>query len=452
MTRLFGTDGVRGVANTELTPELAFSLGCGLARCISQGQKRVGILIGMDTRRSGHMLEAALTAGILSAGGDVYAAGVVPTPAVAYLTKKYGLGAGVVISASHNPFLDNGIKIFDSNGYKMSDEAERDIEDAANEVRNGKGMSGRPVGGGIGIRHDAGYALRDYIVHMKSVVGELDFGGVKVALDCANGSMYQAAPALFTELGAEAFVMADKPSGENINLRCGSTHIEVLAKRTLESGSGAGFAFDGDGDRCLAVDENGKVVDGDQILSVLALFYKNKGVLKKNTVVSTVMSNIGFEVMCGENGLNIEKTAVGDKHVFKCMLENGYMLGGEQSGHVINLNYSTTGDGLCTALQLVVVMKETGKKLSELASAMERYPQVLRNVRVSNERKSGYLTSSEIMDAIGALEKRLEGRGRVLVRPSGTEPLIRVMLEGRDMPEITREAEALAALIEDVLS
>jgi len=452
MFKLFGTDGVRGVANRELTPELAFYIGCGLVRFVLPGQSKPGVIIGMDTRRSGFMLEAALTAGVLSAGGDVYAGGVIPTPAVAYLTKKYGLCAGVVISASHNPFLDNGIKIFDGNGYKMNEENERAIEQLALSSGSEGYKAERPVGGRIGIRYDAGYALRDYVVHMKSVAGANKLNDFNIVIDCANGAMHLAAPALFGELGANVFVYADRPNGENINLRCGSTHIENITARVLEHGSDAGFAFDGDGDRCLAVDEKGNVVDGDRILSILALHYKSKGTLRNNTVVSTVMSNMGFEVMCRKNGLDLVKTDVGDKHVLKEMLENGFMLGGEQSGHIINLDYNASGDGLCTALQLMLVMLETGKKMSELTASMEKFPQVLRNVRVSNERKNGYLTSTDITGAINELEQRLDGEGRVLVRPSGTEPLIRVMLEGRDLVEITREAELLAALIEDVLS
>lgn len=455
MRKLFGTDGVRGVANTELTPEIAFWLGMGLVRHV--GGRAPGVLIGMDTRRSGHMLEAALGAGVMSAGGNAHLAGVAPTPAVAYLTKKYGLNAGAVISASHNPFLDNGIKFFDGDGFKFDEKAESAIESHMKALAKSsglKGAAGRPVGGQTGVRSAADNAVSDYVAHTLAVLGGQDFEGFSVVLDCANGAMYEAAPMLFGNIGAKLDIIADAPNGENINLRCGSTHMEGLAAQVLERGADAGFAFDGDGDRCLAVDENGKLIDGDQILSILALHYKRKGTLAKNTVVATIMSNLGLSRMCADNGLHMEKTDVGDKYVLRAMLEKGYTLGGEQSGHIINLAHSTTGDGLRTACELLLVMKETGKKLSALAGAMEKYPQVLVNARVPTERKNGYTSSDHITKAIKALEDRLEqhGGGRALIRPSGTEPLVRVMIEGLDLGEITNEANALAALIEDVLS
>ena len=456
MGKFFGTDGVRGVANTELTPELAFYLGSGLTHFVGRKNNAPEILIGMDTRRSGQMLEAAFLAGVLSAGGNVRTAGVIPTPAIAYLTRKYGLDAGVMITASHNPFLDNGIKLYDRNGFKLGDEDEKTIEQDIMEMAGSfdidDGAAGRSIGGEVGIKLEAESAFRDYVEHIKSTLNGQSFEGFNVTLDCANGAMYKAAPLLFQEIGAKTDLLASQPNGENINLRCGSTYIRGLTAQVLKNGSCAGFAFDGDGDRCLAVDEKGNIVDGDQILSILANHYKSKGFLHKNTLVATVMSNMGLVKMCEDKGLHLERTPVGDKYVLKSMVDNGYILGGEQSGHIINLNHSTTGEGLCTACELMAVMKETGQKLSELASVMEKYPQVLRNVRVSNERKSGYLASSEITGAISALEERFEGHGRVLVRPSGTEPLVRVMIEGRDLEEITRDAEALARLIEDILS
>ncbi|MCL2407671.1 MAG: phosphoglucosamine mutase [Defluviitaleaceae bacterium] len=462
MMKLFGTDGVRGVANSELTPELAFYLGYGLvkhlggpgrfsepARAAHPGKP--GVLIGMDTRRSGPLLEAALSAGIMSAGGDCYLAGELPTPAVALLVKKYSLAAGAVISASHNPFLDNGLKFFDSRGFKINDEKEDAIENIVHRERAGLISPRRIVGGSVGIRYDAGYSLRDYIAIQKSLA-EMDLSGAKIVLDCANGAMYKAAPGVFSELGADICVINDKPTGENINLRSGSMSMESCVAAVRESGASVGFAFDGDGDRCLVVDELGNIIDGDQILSILAVHFKAKGQLAKNTVVSTVMSNIGFEKCCEDNGIQLIRTNVGDKHVFSCMNENGYILGGEQSGHIINMDYGTTGDGLSCALQLLRVMIESGEKISTLASVMQKYPQVIRNVRVSNERKDGYLTSTVITEAISALEGRLNTRGRVLIRSSGTEPLIRIMLEGVDAAEITKEAETLAELIGDVLA
>ncbi|MDR1705143.1 MAG: phosphoglucosamine mutase [Clostridiales bacterium] len=451
MGRLFGTDGVRGVANTELTPDLAARMGAALTHILAEERGTPPkVLIGMDTRRSGHMLEAALTAGITSAGGDAVCAGIMPTPGVAYLARKYGMDAGAVISASHNPFMDNGIKFFDGGGYKMSDVTEDAVGCLVRKLETDYRTVRRPVGGQIGVRLDAEEGLSDYVDYLKSTV-DGDFEDLNITLDCANGATYEAAPILFYDLKACLHVIANDPDGENINLRCGSTHIEALVEQCLENGSDIGIAFDGDGDRCLAVDEKGNAVDGDQILAILARHYKDNGMLWKNALVGTVMSNIGLSRMCEDNGISYEKTAVGDKYVLERMREQGYMLGGEQSGHIINLRHGTTGDGILTATQLIAVMKSTGKKLSELSNIMEKYPQVLVNARVSNEFKQGYLTSAEIKTAIAALEDRFKDRGSVLIRPSGTEPLIRVMIEGRDLGEITREAEALAALIEDVL-
>lgn len=454
MAHLFGTDGVRGVANTELTPELAFKLGAAVTTLLmKKTNKAPKILIGSDTRRSGHMLEAAMTAGITSTGGDVCSAGVIPTPAVAYLTRKYGLDGGAVISASHNPFLDNGIKFFDGSGYKFSDDAELETEELIRRMEQNYTAvtSARPVGGKIGIRTLAADATEDYVAYLRSTLGDGDLSGVSLTLDCANGAAYRAGPMLFDRIKTTLRVIANEPDGENINLRCGSTHLETLKRSVVQNGSMLGIALDGDGDRCLAVDEEGNEVNGDQIMAILCRFYKEQGVLGENALVVTSMSNLGLALMCRDTGIKLEKTAVGDKYVLERMLEKGYMLGGEQSGHIINLTYGTTGDGLLTATQLIMVMKNTGKKLSELAKTMEKFPQVLINARVSNERKNGYLTSTEIMTAIKSLEARFKDRGTVLIRPSGTEPLIRVMIEGRDLSEITEEAAKLAALIEDVL-
>lgn len=449
MGELFGTDGIRGVANTELTPELAFKVGMAAARVLAaKNGKSPKILVGMDTRRSGTMLEAALVAGITSAGGDAVCAGVIPTPGVAYLTKKYGLDAGAVISASHNPFADNGIKFFGSEGYKFNDETELEIEKL---ILNPDTLKmPRPSGGGVGVRFEAEEAVDDYVEFLKSLADTDGLSGISVALDCANGATYKAGPVLFFELGANVSVISNEPDGENINLRCGSTHLEALQKQVLEYETDIGIAFDGDGDRCLAVDENGDTVDGDEIMAIIGNYLKEQGMLPHNTITVTVMSNLGFMLMGKEKGISIVQTKVGDRYVLEEMQDKGYMLGGEQSGHILQLNRATTGDGLLTALTLVTIMKKTGKKLSELKRVMEKFPQVLVNASVPNEKKNKCLENSDVINAISALESKFEGQGRVLVRPSGTEPLVRVMIEGRDLSEITREAELLAKMLESI--
>lgn len=445
MARLFGTDGVRGIANAELTAELAYKLGqAGAYELTAETSHTARILVGMDTRISGHMLEAALVAGICSVGAEAVCLGVIPTPAVAYLTRYYNADAGVVISASHNSFEHNGIKFFNSKGYKLSDSTEDKIEELFKS-----GLSGikLPVNEAVGFKSVGKNALRDYADFLKSTAnGRLN--GLKVAIDCANGAAYEAAPLVLSELGAEVFTINNAPNGININKNCGSTHMNALKNFVPGCGADVGFAFDGDADRVLAVDENGSMVDGDQIMAIIGLALKNEGRLSKDTIVATVMSNLGFDIMAQAHGLNLAKTKVGDRYVLEEMIEKGYNLGGEQSGHVIFLDHNTTGDGLLTALQLLNVLKSSGRKLSELASIMQILPQVLKNAKVKSENKHCYMQDELVARMCCDLETEFHGEGRVLIRPSGTESLVRVMIEGKDKEYITRRAAELADIIE----
>lgn len=448
MARLFGTDGVRGVANTELSGELAYKLGQAGAYVLTAETKHAPkILVGMDTRISGHMLESALVAGICSVGAEAVCLGVIPTPAVAYLTRYYGADAGVVISASHNPFEFNGIKFFDSKGYKLPDSMEDSIEEL---IRKGAEGIPLPIGEKIGKRSTAENSIRDYVNFLKSTIS-CDLKGLKIAVDCANGASCKAAPMMLAELGAEVRVIHSDPNGININKDCGSTHISALKKYVTECGADLGFAFDGDADRVLAVDENGRLVDGDQIMAIIGLILNQNGNLDKNTIVVTVMSNLGLDIMAQKNGLHLVKTKVGDRYVLEEMLDKGYVLGGEQSGHVIFLKYNTTGDGMLTALKLLSAIKSTGRKLSELAGVMRVLPQVLKNARVKNENKHHYMEDELVARLCSELETEFHGEGRVLIRPSGTEPLVRVMIEGKDKEYITKRAAELAAIIEQRL-
>lgn len=449
MGRLFGTDGARGVANTELTCELSMQIGRAAAMVLSKNLngKRPKVLIGLDTRASSQMLENAITAGLCSVGADVLKLGVVPTPAVAYLVKEYGYDAGIMISASHNPCEYNGIKIFQSNGYKLPDELENEIESI---ILDNAVPIPTPVGGGVGKAKRKADAINDYIEHLLSATN-MSFKGYKIALDCANGSSSVSAEEVFTRLGADVIVISDKPDGTNINKDCGSTHLENLQKVVVENGCDLGFAFDGDADRMLAVDHTGAVVDGDKCIAVCSKHMKELGKLKKNTAVVTVMSNMGFFKFCEENGIKCEKTKVGDRYVLENMVENGYSIGGEQSGHIIFLKYATTGDGQLSAIQLLAVVKDTGKTLKELADEMEVYPQVLINVRVSKFGKAQFAKDKEVQNAIEKVEEKLGDEGRILVRLSGTEPLIRVMLEGKDYEQIKELAESVALVIKERL-
>ncbi|MBU8908802.1 phosphoglucosamine mutase [Desertibacillus haloalkaliphilus] len=422
MGKYFGTDGVRGVANTELTPELAFKLGRVGGYVLTRNTEKPKVLIGRDTRVSGQMLEGALVAGLLSIGCEVMRLGVISTPGVAFLTKALSAHAGVMISASHNPVEDNGIKFFGPDGFKLLDAQEQEIE----ELLEQQDDIPRPVGVELGHVSDYFEGGQKYLQFLKQSVQE-DFEGIHIALDCAHGAASSLAPHLFADLEADISTMGTSPNGLNINDGVGSTHPEALAEFVQEKGADVGLAFDGDADRLIAVDEKGEIVDGDQIMFICAKYMKEQGWLKDNTVVTTVMSNLGFYKAAEEHGIQTKQTAVGDRYVMEEMRKADYNLGGEQSGHIIFLDHITTGDGMLSALQLVNVMKATGKSLSQLASEMEKFPQTLVNVRVVD--KDAVKTSAVVTEAIEAVEKEMAGNGRVLVRPSGTEPLVRVMVE-----------------------
>lgn len=450
MGTLFGTDGVRGIANYELTPELAFELGRAGATVLSKNNKHTLFIVGKDTRKSGDMLDNALCAGILSVGGNVIKVGVLPTPAVAYLTRYYGADAGVVISASHNPFEYNGIKFFNGDGYKLDDLIEEKIEDI---IARGINVASNITGDGIGqcLREEASATdlYCDYL--LTTIDKRLD--GMTVALDCANGAAFQTAPKVYRALGANVHVIGNEPDGVNINRDIGSTHPEKLQKLVKEVGADVGMAYDGDADRLIVVDENGNVIDGDQTICICAKMLKDQGKLEGNRVTTTVMSNIGFHKYCKDViGCNVDVTQVGDRYVIESMRETGSMVGGEQSGHIIFAEYTTTGDGTLSSLQFVKAMLNSGKKASELASEIELFPQVLVNARVDNEKKKAFMHKDEIRDleireAVKEVERKLEGEGRVLVRVSGTEPLVRVTIEGKDIDVIKEMAEDLAVLI-----
>ena len=448
MGRLFGTDGARGIANIDLTCELAMQIGRATAMVLSSNKKRPKVLIGMDTRISSEMLESSIAAGLCSVGADVMLLGVVPTPAVAYLVKKYRYDAGIMISASHNPCEYNGIKIFQSNGYKLPDNIENEIESI---ILNETSIPPKVVGGDVGKITRSNFAIFDYIAHLETTV-DCDFEDMNIAIDCANGSSSVTAPQMFERLGTKCHVISAEPDGTNINHNCGSTHLENISNYVKNNPEcQIGLAFDGDADRLLCVDENGDYVDGDKIISVCAKFLKAENKLKKDTAVVTVMSNMGFFKFCEANSILCEKTKVGDRYVLENMIENGYNLGGEQSGHVIFLDYSTTGDGQLTALQLLRIMKLTGKKLSELANEMTVYPQVTKNVRVSQMGKVRFASDESIKISIREAEKELGNKGRVLVRVSGTEPLVRVMIEGEDAKLIEHLASEVAEVVEERL-
>ncbi|MDE6750609.1 MAG: phosphoglucosamine mutase [Lachnospiraceae bacterium] len=448
MGRLFGTDGVRGIANEELTPQLAMQLGQAGAYVLSRENKhKPTIMVGCDTRISGDMLANALMAGACSVGANAVYVGIVPTPAVAYLTRKYKVDAGVVISASHNTVEFNGIKFFDGSGYKLPDSLEDEIEAL---IRNGLSDIKFPIGAGVGKIKYRTDAREEYINHaMQSVKVELQ--GMKIVVDCAEGASFYTSVETLKELGAEVVAIHNNPDGTNINANCGSTHMNELQARVVYEKADLGLAFDGDADRLLAVDESGKVVDGDQIMAIVGLYMKNHGKLKNDTIVATVMSNLGFFIMGEKNNIHIEQTKVGDRYVLERMREIGASLGGEQSGHVIFLDENTTGDGLLSALHLLQVIVDTKKPLSELSKVMEVLPQALVNAKVPNHKKEKYMDYPEIADAIEELNKKFAGTGRVLIRPSGTEPLVRVMIEGKDKNMIEDEAKKLAELIQNIL-
>ncbi len=445
MGRLFGTDGVRGIANQELTCDIAFKIGQAAAFVLTEEcHRKPKILIGKDTRISGDMLEAALAAGMCSVGAKVVTLGVIPTPAVAYLTRKYDAEAGVVISASHNSAEYNGIKIFNSHGYKLSDALEERIEGI---VLDNKEEVDMPTGDDVGTINRCDTAIDDYVEFAKSVI-DCDLDGLRIAIDCANGASYKTAAKVISQLGGEPFVIHNHPNGTNINHRCGSTHLEDLCSYAGKAGVDIGLAFDGDADRLIVVDENGQVVDGDKIMLICAEYLKNKKMLRKDTLVVTVMSNLGLILKAKELGIKTVQTAVGDRYVLEEMLKSGYSLGGEASGHIIFLNHNTTGDGLISALNILKILKQSGKKMSELAEIYETMPQCIVNAKVSNSKKKDYDKDAVILEEIEHLEEEFDGKGRVLVRASGTEPCVRVMIEGENQEVITQKANYLATIIE----
>ena len=448
MSRLFGTDGVRGVANKELTPLLAMQLGqAGASVLTKETSHKPTIMVGCDTRISGDMLANALMAGVCSVGANAVYVGIVPTPAVAYLTRKNHMDAGVVISASHNPVEFNGIKFFDANGYKLPDAMEDEIEAIIkNDMKDLAFPTGTEIGS-ITYRTDA---REDYVKHATEAI-PVDLHGMKIVADCAEGASYYTSVEALKLLGADVVAVHNNPDGTNINAGCGSAHMEELMERVKAEKADVGLAFDGDADRLLAVDEKGNKVDGDQIMGIVGNYLKEQKKLKKDTIVATVMSNLGFFLMGEKQGIHMEQTKVGDRYVLERMRQIGANLGGEQSGHVIFLDENTTGDGLLSALHLLQVLVDTKKPLSELATIMEVLPQALVNAKVPNDKKNSYMENPQIADAIDALTKKFAGEGRVLIRPSGTEPLVRVMIEGRDQNRIQEEAEKLAALIESAM-
>lgn len=446
MARLFGTDGVRGEANKVLMPEMAYRLGRAATLYFGRNDEQPMILIGRDTRLSGQLFESALAAGICSAGGKAVICGVIPTPAIAHLAKHFNANAGIVISASHNPFQDNGIKFFGGDGYKLPDAVEDELEAIVHKIENGDDLP-RALGGRIGIVHDRRDMIHEYGEFVCATTKER-FDGMNIVLDCANGASYQIGPYILRKLGADVFVINASPDGTNINKECGSTHLEMLQKEVVDHKADIGIAFDGDADRCLCVDEKGQVIDGDHILVLCGMEMMKAGTLTHNTVVTTVMANIGFHKAIKAAGGRAEITQVGDRYVLENMLKNGYKLGGEQSGHIIFTDFSTTGDGPITAVQVLSSLKRSGKKASELTALMKTYPQLLVNVNVKN--KEGWEDSDEIKAAIEAGEKELGADGRVLVRPSGTEQLIRVMAEGPDQDQLNDICQKIAAVVKKV--
>lgn len=448
MGRLFGTDGVRGVANEELTPLLAMQLGqAGAYVLTKEKEHKPTIMVGCDTRISSDMLANALMAGACSVGANCVYVGVLPTPAIAYLTRKYKVDAGVVVSASHNPVEFNGIKFFDGDGYKLPDELEDEIEEL---IRNGMKDVKFSTGASVGKVKYRTDAREEYINHSMKAVN-IDLRGLKIVVDCAEGASYYTSIEALKELGGEIVAIHNSPDGTNINANCGSTHMEELQARVVYEKADIGLAFDGDADRLLAVDEMGNIIDGDQIMAIVGVHMKNQGKLKGDMIIATVMSNLGFFLMGDKNGIKIEQTKVGDRYVLERMKEIGASLGGEQSGHIIFLDENTTGDGLLSALHLLQVMVETKESLSELSKVMEVMPQALVNAKVPNHKKERYMEYPEIAEAISKLDSKFAGEGRVLIRPSGTEPKVRVMIEGKDKKQIDEEAKKLAELIQNIM-
>ncbi len=448
MKKLFGTDGVRGVANQDpMTSEMALRIGRAAAHVFRDSSRRHRVVIGKDTRLSGYMIESALTSGLCSMGVDVLLVGPMPTPGIAFLTRSLRADAGVVISASHNPYEDNGIKFFGRDGFKLPDEVERRMEEL---IFSGAIDSIRPTAAEIGKAFRIDDAVGRYNEFVKSSIPRgMDFSGLRAVVDSANGAAYKIGPSILTELGAEVMSLYDQPTGMNINQGCGSLHPEVISRAVTANRADIGIAFDGDADRVILCDEKGIEIDGDAVMAICALQMMKEGRLKQNTLVATVMSNLGLELAMQKAGGKLVRAAVGDRYVVEKMVEGGYNLGGEQSGHIIFLDNNTTGDGLISALQILAVMKQTGKKLSDLASCMKTYPQTLVNVKVKARHELSSIP--DIANRMAEIEKKLEGTGRLLVRYSGTEPKVRVMIEGEDKGEIQALANGLAGIIREKL-
>lgn len=440
MGKLFGTDGIRGIVGEDLTHELAMKVGEAAAYVLGSKKKEITVLVGRDTRISGQMLSSALSAGLMSQGAKVIDLGVVPTPTVSYLVEKYGATMGAMISASHNPSEYNGIKLFNNEGFKLPDATENEIE----KYLLGKAV---PTTTKVGTYELCDTAIDDYVNHIVDTSKDIN-KNLKIVVDCANGSASTTAPILFDKLGLDVVLMNYEYDGYNINDKAGSTHLDGLAKQVKKLKADVGIAYDGDADRCLMVDENGELVDGDQIMAISTLALKKDGKLTNNTLVGTVMSNLGLVKFCEANGVHFEATKVGDRYVLEKMLECDYIIGGEQSGHVIFKNFANTGDGELTSIQILNILSRQGVDMSELASVMKRYPQVLINVKVREEAKGQYENDSNVTKAIKEVEKQLNGEGRVLIRPSGTEALIRVMIEGLDQDDIDKKAKKIADVIE----
>lgn len=445
MSKLFGTDGIRGIANVELTTSLALKVGKSCAKVLKDENKKLHILIGCDTRISSSMIVSAIASGLAANGCDVTNVGVVPTPCVSYLVKNSIFDAGIMVSASHNSFEFNGIKIFDKNGFKLEDVLEDEIEEIVNKIES------VPKTSEIGTIEEDTTLINDYISYLISKK-ENDFSNLKIALDCANGSSSKTARKVFESFNCKTFIINDQYNGININENAGSTHINILKDYVIKNKCDVGFSFDGDADRCIAIDNEGNIIDGDYVLAIIGMYLKEQGKLKNNSIVGTIMSNLGLIKFCKDNDINFVSTKVGDRYVLEEMLVNNYSIGGEQSGHTIFMEHANTGDGELTAIELLNVITGTNKSLNELSKVMKKYPQVLINTPVSNDKKNNFYTDNVIIEEIKKYEEKLNETGRIVIRPSGTEPLIRVMIEGENEKIIKEYAQKLADFIKEKMN
>lgn len=445
MSKLFGTDGIRGIANVELTTNLALKVGKACAKVLKDEDKKLHILIGSDTRISSSMIVSSISAGLAANGCDVTNVGVVPTPCVSYLVKNSIFDAGIMVSASHNSFEFNGIKIFDKNGFKLEDVLEDEIEEIVNKIES------VPKTSEIGTIEEDTTLINDYISYLISKK-EHDFSNLRIALDCANGSSSKTARKVFESFNCKTFIINDQYNGININENAGSTHINILKDYVIKNKCDVGFSFDGDADRCIAIDNKGNIIDGDYVLAIIGMYLKEQGKLKNNSIVGTIMSNLGLIKFCKDNDINFVSTKVGDRYVLEEMLVNNYSIGGEQSGHTIFMEHANTGDGELTAIELLNVITGTNKSLNELSKVMKKYPQVLINTPVSNDKKNNFYTDNVIIEEIKKYEEKLNETGRIVIRPSGTEPLIRVMIEGENEKIIKEYAQKLADFIKEKMN